>query len=106
MTNSLKFIFGDRKLLEQPKRETREDHNPIKARVENRRNHRRPTTYVKTRGFSCRTNRDKYQIVGELYTGENDELLSGITEQNVLQQEQSGPKLVKKLTPSKSKITD
>lgn len=81
MTSILKFIYGDEKLMKQRKRETIEDHNPISNHKQ-----KKPTTYAGTQGFSVRTNRDKYQSVGKLYTG--DEPV----------EEQCGPVLVKKKT--------
>lgn len=69
MTSSLKFILGDEGLLNSRVRKTSADHSPIKGRVESKRV-KKKTTYVKTHGFSCRTNRDKYQTAGELYMGD------------------------------------
>lgn len=69
MTSSLKFILGDRDLLMPRVRKTAEDHSPIKGRIESK-EQKKKTTYVRARGFSCRTNRDKYQSVGELYMGD------------------------------------
>lgn len=69
MTSSLKFILGDNGLLNSRVRQTAEDHSPIRARIEAK-GRKKKTTYVKSHGFSCRTNRDKYQKVGELYMGD------------------------------------
>lgn len=70
MTSSLKFILGDRSLLTSRVRKTAADHSPIKGRVQAARFTKRPTNYVKSHGFSCRTNRDKFQTAGELYLGD------------------------------------
>ena len=103
-TSSLKFILGDRDLLHSRVRKTPEDHSPIKGRVEARRNYKKSTTYVKTHGFSVRTNRDKYQTPGELYTGEDyDTLLDdSIENTNESSSEQNKKKLVRKLTQDKT----
>ena len=42
--------------------------------LKNSDNKRKSTTYIISHGFSCRTNRDKYQSVGELYRGSIDDL--------------------------------
>lgn len=102
-TSSLKFILGDRDLLHSRERKTAEDHSPIKGRIEARRNHKKSTTYVRTHGFSVRTNRDKYQTPGELYTGEDYDMLLDNTskETNELYKKQEEHKLVRKLIPDK-----
>lgn len=91
MTSILKFIYGDEKLMKQRKRETVEDHNPI-VKITSNHKRKNPTTYARTQGFSVRTNRDKYQSVGKLYTG--DEPV----------EEQSGPVLAKKKTPPRNTV--
>ena len=98
-TSSLKFILGDRDLLNSRVRKTAEDHSPIKGRVEARRNYKKSTTYVRTHGFSVRTNRDKYQTSGELYTGEDDDMILDNTskETNESYQKQEERKLVRRL---------
>lgn len=103
-TSSLKFILGDRDLLHSRVRKTPEDHSPIKGRVEARRNYKKSTTYVKTHGFSVRTNRDKYQTPGELYTGEDDDMILDNTskETNESYQKQEERKLVRRLTQNKT----
>ena len=65
---------------------------------------KKSTTYVKTHGFSVRTNRDKYQTPGELYTGEDyDMSLDDFSENiNKSPSEQNNKKLVRKLTQNKT----
>ena len=94
-TSSLKFILGDRDLLHSRVRKTAEDHSPIKGRVEASRNYKKRTTYARTHGFSVRTNRDKYQTPGELYTGED-------YDRNINEslQESNKTTLIRKLTPT------
>ena len=98
-TSSLKFILGDRDLLHSKERKTPEDHSPIKGRVEARRNYKKSTTYVRTHGFSVRTNRDKYQTPGELYTGEDDDMILDNTSKEINEsyQKQEERKLVRRL---------
>ena len=68
MSSDFDLIWGNRELLC-----TNKGYEPlIKITKNNKQKH--PTTYAKTNGFSVRTNRDKYQSVGKLYTG-NDERL-------------------------------
>lgn len=105
-TSNLKFILGDRDLLHSRVRKTAEDHSPIKGRIEARRNHKKSTTYVRTHGFSARTNRDKYQTPGELYTGEDYDIpLDNINiDINESLQKQKEHKLIRTLTRNKTNI--
>ena len=50
MTSSLKFILGDRGLLNSRIRQTAEDHSPIKARL-GAKGRKKKTTYVKSHGL-------------------------------------------------------
>ena len=76
MSSDFDFIWGNRELLS-----TNKGYEPlIKITKNNKQKH--PTTYAKTNGFSVRTNRDKYQSVGKLYTG-NDEKLPISLEEKV-----------------------
>lgn len=85
MTTSLKFILGDRGLLNSRVRKTREDHNPIP--IKGKINKPKGFVYNRSYGFSVRTNRDKYQTPGELYMGDDLEMVA---------EEVEGPTLVKR----------
>lgn len=72
MTTFLKFLLGDKEFINQRDRKASLDHNPIRGRRE-RFNSKKYFVYNTSHSFSVRTNRDKYQTPGELYTGDTFE---------------------------------
>lgn len=93
MTKPFQFIWGNRELLNSRKRETIEDHSPIPSVLKKK--SPATDTYARTDGFSYRTNRDKHQAVGKLYTGEDDDKTSHQSKQN---DDTFAPKTNNKLT--------
>lgn len=69
MTTFIKFLLGNEQIMNKKERKTASNHSPIRGRSEKCKS-KKPFVYNTSHSFSVRTNRDKYQTPGELYTGD------------------------------------